>query len=120
MDPIQSTFEKAQEIAARNSFRYQSNQGTPDAFKFEIQVTQSEEGLTFTASTNAQISEKRAQSELSSFWNELTEWVLEQHFPGKIKVSKAKGYKVWRIGFWNMNQFCTTGFRRGLRFEVEA
>lgn len=106
----------ANEIAAKHAFTYDSNQGTKDAFTFQVKVRRSAGDILLHADCNAQISQARAKAELLTVWNELKAAVVASGTPAR--VIKTRGYKEWRTGFWHMNRFDTCGFARGMRLTA--
>ncbi len=110
----------ARDTAARHAFNYPSNSGRTE-FTYSVAVTLTAEGSLFlTAEANVgPVSEKRASEELAKVWREtmarLDSATLEAH-----KALSSRGYKMWRVGFWNMGVFCTSAWRKGLAARPAA
>lgn len=109
----------ATEIAKSHAFDYAGNFGR-GTFRFEVRVETREGALYLAAKCNAQISEKRAQEELSKVWQELRARVGVEVLNQYVFATSPKGNKVWRTGYWHMGHFCTDGFRRGIRARKAA
>jgi hypothetical protein len=103
----------AADIAAKYSFKYQSNQGTPDAFTFQVTVHEDDGAVYLHATCNAQITEKRAQAELLKVYTEVKAAVIASGAPAKL--IKRRGFFVWRTTFGQNWQRYTDGFERGIR-----
>lgn len=109
----------AAEIAESHAFEYAGNFGR-GTFRFAVRVETGHEGaLYLAANCNAQISEQRAQEELSKVWQALRARVGVEVLNQYVHAT-TRGHKVWRYGFWNMGRFCTEGFRRGIRVKQAA
>lgn len=101
----------ATEIAAKHAFKHQSNQGTPDAFTFQVTVRigSDDRTLYLHAVHNAQVSENRAEKELRKVDEELVAAIALAGV--RATRVKTRGFATWRT-YWGRH---SDGFSRGVR-----
>lgn len=111
---VAQTSQLAKDIAAANAFDYAGNFGK-GTFRYQVQVVVVGNRINLIAECNAQINEDRARSELAKLWAALVDATTSAGIAANLSVPLQKGRKLWRVGFWNMGVFCTTGLARGVR-----
>jgi hypothetical protein len=105
----------ATDIATARAFDYAGNFGR-GTFRFEVKASCTDTSVTLRAVTNARITEKQAQAELTAVWDALIVAMGDSAKLYKVKKT-VDGKRVGRGGFWHMSRFCTDSFWRGMELK---